>query len=151
MAPLRASLLVLPLICTSCEPTSYYVTGLQVDRAWHLIPVGSRSMRHPNKSSYYFFFHTATGLTLVHHLANQAGRTDAVRVLYLEAKNNVLDRTVKTDEILRGAFGGVYAEKTCYFARPVTEGYSAVAVRVGSVADRKLNEVATQLGGWPRS
>lgn len=70
------------------------------------------------------------------------------RLLYLETNNDqILDRTVKHDEILRGPFGTVYANKTCFYSRPVASGYSSVSV--GAYSNQLEHEVPIQLTGLP--
>lgn len=105
--------------CSGCGPTTFYVREMKIDPAQHLIPVGRKSLHHPAADSYYMFFHTATGLTIVDHLAKQRQGADARRLLYLETDHDqVLERTVKTDEIVTGPYGAIVADKTCFYNRP---------------------------------
>lgn len=67
------------------------------------------------------------------HMETNPGETQPHRTLYLETnRNGQLDRTVKSDVLLTGDFGLVYAEKTCFYNRPVESNYSSLAVRVRS-------------------
>jgi hypothetical protein len=105
---------------------------MKIDAELHLIPVGSKSLNHPAAESYYMFFHTATKLTLVNHFARQAGSADVRELLYLEANQDRLERTVRTDEIVTGPFGAVVAEKTCFYNRPIENYSSSVKVLIQS-------------------
>jgi hypothetical protein len=124
---------VLALACASCGlfsgPMNYYVRELAIDPSLHLIPVGPRQMMSPTSGAFYLFFHTGTGLTTVDHFEQKPGAASPERLLYLETgKNQILDRTVKTTVVLKGPFGSVYSEKTCFYASPLERGYSAVSV-----------------------
>jgi hypothetical protein len=47
--------------------------------------------------------------------------------LYLETtRDGSLDRTVKSDVLLMGDFGTIYAQKTCFYNSPIQRGYSSV-------------------------
>jgi hypothetical protein len=123
----------LALSCAACGPSNYFVKNLKIDAAQHLIPVGAKSLDHPNDGSYYMFFHTATQLTTVNHLAWQTRRDDVRQLLYLETnQNKLLDRTVKADEILTGPFGAVIAEKTCFYNRAVETSPPSIKVLIQS-------------------
>jgi hypothetical protein len=115
---------------TACELSNFNVREMHIDAGLHLIPVGPRWLGEPSDpGSYYFFFHTATGFTTVNHFEQRPGKSSAVRLLYLETNTKqVLDRTVKTDLILSGAFGNVYIQKECFYASPIQRGYSSVSV-----------------------
>jgi hypothetical protein len=139
---------VLLLADTSCglkELSNFDVREINIDSGLHLIPVGSRWMpQQGDPGSYYFFFHTATGFTTVDHLESRPGTGSPVRLLYLETtKNQILDRTVKTDLILSGAYGNLYIQKECFYASPIQRGYSAVSVQsyFGSSIDARPAEV----------
>jgi hypothetical protein len=120
--------LVLVLIAACSGPKNYFFWKLQVDPGLHLLPVGGRSPTEPAQGAYYFIFHAAK-LTTVDHLERKTPSAERERLLYLETnENQVLDRTVKDDVILTGDFGTVYAEKTCFFNRPVASNYSSVSV-----------------------
>jgi len=65
----------------------------------------------------------------VDHFERKAGAVARERSLYLETgQDQVLDRTVKTDEILRGPFGTVDAVKECFYTRPIENGFGSVSV-----------------------
>jgi hypothetical protein len=84
--------------------------------------------------------HTATGLTSVNHFDAKLGKGERERLLYLESgPNRILDRTVKTEELLKGAFGTLYSTKTCFYESPLTRGYSSVSVGAG------YNDIATEI------
>jgi hypothetical protein len=139
-------------MCCSQEPLGYFVNELHVDATQHLVPNGSRSLVEPVEGTYYSVAHTGTGFTIVNHIEKKAGAAQAERLLYLETNTNqVLDRTVKDDEILTGAFGTVYVQKTCFFNRPVESNYSSVMVMVGSNNDLGRPEIPLQLSDAPES
>jgi len=136
------------LISVCCRPTSFYSTGLKIDPNLHLIPAGPVSAE-PNTDSYYFFFHSATGLTSVDHFDRKPGAAESERLLFMETDHNeVLDRTVKEDEILKGRFGTVYAEKTCFYTRPITD-FSYVSVQ--SYWNQLDHEIPSELPRPPES
>src|ERR1700719_739449 len=102
------------LILISCQPNFLNSTKLEIGPDLHLVPSG-RISAEPRIGSYYFFFYTTTGLTIVDHFQKKPGVDTRERLLHLETDHNqVLDRTVKSDEILKGRFGTIYAEKTCF-------------------------------------
>src|SRR5580692_11494473 len=87
---------------TSCEPTNFNVKEMKIDSDLHLLPVGDRRLRDPGEGSYYSFFYTATGLTTVDHFETNPRTGVSEQLIYLEAgRNQVLDRTVKTEQILK--------------------------------------------------
>lgn len=135
------------LIGSSCEPTNFNVNELRIDSDLHLIPVGHRTLRAPDGGSYYFFFHTGTGLTLVNHIDTRpSGRK---RLMYLETgPNEVLLRTVKDEEILKGRYGTVYSTKTCFYSSPLARGYSSVSVGSGN---NGIDEVPIELPNAPEA
>ncbi|MEO7030662.1 MAG: hypothetical protein ABI147_14800 [Acidobacteriaceae bacterium] len=68
-------------------------------------------------------------MTSVDHCEKKLGSVARERSLYLETgQDQVLDRTVKTDEILRGPFGSVDAVKECFYTRPIQNGFGSVSV-----------------------
>jgi hypothetical protein len=82
----------------------------------------------------------------VEHYLKQSGVYSPERLLFMETgTNQVLDRTVRSVEILKGPFGSVYANKTCFYASPIERGYSAVSVRsyFHSPTDEKPSELST--------
>jgi hypothetical protein len=63
-------------------------------------------------------------------MERKPGRSQTERLLYLETnRDQQLDRTVKSDLIKAGDFGTVYAQKTCFYNRPVQSSYNSVSVR----------------------
>jgi len=106
---------------------------MKIDSGQHLIPVGPKSLTHPDADSYYMFFHTATKLTIVDHLATQQRNTDVRRLLYLEEAQDRLERTVKSDEIATGSFGAVIVEKTCFYNRFIENYPSSIKVLIQSL------------------
>jgi hypothetical protein len=139
---------------TSCglfTPGNYNFTALQIDSNLHLVPIGPRSRAVPTtQGSYYSVFHAATGLTLVDHFLKVPGVGSPERLLYLEAgKDEVLERTVKSVEILKGPFGSVYADKTCFYTSPSEHYYSAVSVR--SYFHSPIYETPSELSRAPEN
>jgi hypothetical protein len=116
-----------------CGPTNYFVNELRIDDRQHLLPIGPHSLSEPKTASYYWFFHTRTGFTTVDHYGSKPGTGRRELLFYLETnRSQSLDRTVKRDEILRGIFGSVYFERTCFFNRPVASNPNYVSISVGS-------------------
>ncbi len=143
--------LILASMARSQEPRGYFVKELRIDSSQHLVPGGFRSLVEPVEGVYYFVFHTGTELTTVEHLEKKAGTAQAERLLYLETNTDqVLDRTVKEDEILTGPFGTVYVEKTCFFNRPVATNFSHVTVMAGSSKDSSRREIPVQFSESPK-
>lgn len=120
---------VLLLTGVSSGPIAFYSTRLEIDPHLHLIPTGPVSVStEPNTRDYYFFFHSANGSISADHFYRKPGAVKRERLLFLETDHNqVLDRTEKSDEILRGPWGTIFAEKTCFYTRSVTD-YSSVSV-----------------------
>ena len=103
----------------------------------------------PLSGSFYVFDHLAW-LTTVDHFQKKSGAESPVRLLYLETDTHeILDRTVKTFEILRGRFGAVYAEKSYFYTRPVENTYSFVSVH--SYFKHPIVEVSSELPHAPRA
>lgn len=140
------------VVCTSCDPTNYFVKRIQIDSQLHIIPVGHRVVLTPDRGPFYLFFRMGTGSTTVSHWDELPGEGTAPKHLfYLETnRDDVLDRTVKTDEILSGPFGSVDIEKTCFFNRPVDSSYSSVIVRAGTAAGHNIYEIPYQLPDVPK-
>jgi hypothetical protein len=135
---------------TSCEPTNFNVKEMKIDSDLHLLPVGDRRLRDPGEGSYYSFFYTATGLTTVDHFETNPRTGVSEQLIYLEAgRNQVLDRTVKTEQILKGAYGTVYSTKTCFYASPLSRGHSTVSV--GGGASDNGGEIPIELPNAPES
>jgi hypothetical protein len=111
--------------------TSRYFRDLKIDSGLHSILTGGINLpnfQEPNVGSYYAPFHGAW-TTSVDHFERKAGAVARERSLYLETgQDQVLDRTVKTDEILRGPFGTVDAVKECFYTRPIENGFGSVSV-----------------------
>ncbi|HKS72240.1 MAG TPA: hypothetical protein VJQ82_03525 [Terriglobales bacterium] len=129
--------------------TSYYVSGIEVGRDGQLSAVGAQSLSQPSSGSYYFFFHGAW-LTSVSHMERNPGDSEAHRSLYLETKRDGrLDRTVKSDVLLTGDFGTVYADKTCFYNRPVQSNWSSVKIGFDSNEYRSAFESPTVLANGP--
>jgi hypothetical protein len=134
-------------IYVSCRPLSQYCAKLEISTDLHLTPSHPLS-EEPSIGSFYVFDHTGTGLTLVHHFQKTPDRESPVRVLYLETdRNQVLDRTVKSFQILKGRFGTVYAEKTCFYTRPIESSYSFISVH--SYFNSPIIEVPSELSRPP--
>ena len=143
--------LILPSLARSQEPLGYFVKDLRIDGSQHLVPNGSRSLIEPVEGTYYSVDHTGTGLIIVSHIEKKAGAAQAERLLYLETNTDqVLDRTVKEDEILTGLFGNVYVQKTCFFNRPVASNFSHVTVMAGSNKDLSRPEIPVQISETPK-
>jgi hypothetical protein len=127
------ALLILAMSSTACGPTNYFVSAVKIDAQQHIYPVGSKSLKHPNAGSYYMFFHGAY-LTSINHLAFRLGTQDARGLFYMETnRNQILDRTVKDDEVLTGDFGAIVTEKTCFYNRNVENNPASVQVLIQSV------------------
>lgn len=107
-------------------------------------------MRAPTAGSYYWFFHTARGFTTVDHFERKPGVPRPQRVLYLETnRDQRLDRTVKCDEILRGQYGTVCVERTCFFNRVVVNNPNYISTLVLSNTDESGAEIPGELPGKP--
>jgi hypothetical protein len=134
--------------------TSPYFRELQIDSGLHLILTGSISLpnsQEPNVGSYYAPFHGAF-VTSVDHRERKPGAVTRERSLYLETNNDqVLDRTVKTDEILRGPFGAINAERECFYTRPIENVYGSVSVEFnGNDLEHELpSEISSPTEGLP--
>ena len=113
---LVVSLLAMILSCG--PPTTGYFANLEFSPDLHLIPSHPLSPE-PHVGSFYFVFHTGTGLTEVDHLRQDGPATPPTVLLFLEMnRDHMLDRTVKSIQLMKGRFGTVYAERTCFFNRP---------------------------------
>jgi hypothetical protein len=141
---LIAPVCLLAAVCIGCEPrTNFYVRELKIDSEKRLIPVGPKSLDHPDSNSYYMFFYTATQLTTVDHLATQTLNHNVHRLLYLEADRGRLLRTVKKDEIETGQFGAVTTERMCFYRPPDQHYRSSVKVLIESVQPEIGREIPT--------
>ncbi len=147
-AALTTLVLALSFTCHSCRPTNYYFENLYIDSNFRLLPMGPRLSVEPTQASYYFIMHTGSGLTLVDHFGRKSGAAQRTRFLYLEGdQDQKLGRTVKQDEILKGTFGTIYANKTCFYSRTVAIAQSSVSV--GAHFNQLAHEVPLELSGPP--
>jgi hypothetical protein len=152
LAALILNLLLLDAPCQS--PSPYYFRELKIDSGLHLILTGGINLpnfKEPDVGSYYAPFHGAF-LTSVDHREKKPGAVARERSLYLETnQDQVLDRTVKTDEILRGPFGALNAERQCFYTRPIQSGYGSVSVEFnGNDTEHELpSEVSSPTEGLP--
>jgi len=140
-----AMLVVSPLgIILSCgPPISQYFAKLEFSSDLHLI-LSRRLSPEPSVGSFYFVFRTATGLTEVHHLRQDDPAKPSTVLLFLEAnREQMLDRTVKSIQLMKGPFGTVYAERTCFFNRPTETSWSNVSVH--SYFNASSTEVPSEL------
>jgi len=82
--------------------------------------VDSRGLTRPTLGSYYQIFTGQSG-TSVEHFFQRDPATPRVKYSYLDTnmKDHLVYRSVNTREILRGPFGTVYSEKTCFFHLPI--------------------------------
>ncbi len=104
--------------------------------------------QEPDAGSYYAPFYGAF-VTSVDHREKKPGFVARERSLYLETgQDQVLDRTVKTDEILRGPFGSVNAVKECFYTRPIENGPGFVAVEFNS--NDVEHEVPSEITSSPK-
>lgn len=142
------------LLGTSCQSISPYFRELKIDSRLHLIPTGGIGLlgfQEPSVGDYYLPFHGAY-MTSVEHFEKKPGAIARERQLYLETdQNQVLDRTVKEDEILRGPFGTVLATKECFYTRPIQNGFGSVSVEFDSndLAHELPSEVSAPTEGLP--
>jgi hypothetical protein len=142
------------LVSTSCEPPPYCFKSLKIDSRLHLILEGDISLpgsQEPDAGSYYLPFGGAWG-TSVEHFEKKPGAVVRERQLYLETdQNQVLARTVKEDEILRGPFGSVNATKECFYTRPIQNGGGSVSLEFNGndLAHELPSEVSTPTEGLP--
>jgi len=145
----------LVLLGASYAPTSYCFRKLTIDSGLHLILTGDISLpgfQEPKQGSYYLPFHGAW-VSSVEHFERKPGAVARERQLYLEtnSRDQVLDRTVKEDEILKGPFGAVNATKECFYTRPIQSVYSSVLVEFnGNELEHELpSEVSKPPEGLP--
>jgi hypothetical protein len=135
------------LVSVGCKPLSEYSSKLEIGSDLRLMPSHLLS-GEPSTGTFYVFAYLGTGLTSVDHFQKKQEAETPVRLLYLETdRNQVLDRTVKSFQILKGRFGTVYAEKTCFYTRPVESNYSYVSVH--SYFNHPIVEVPTELSSLP--
>ena len=82
--------------------------------------VDSGGLTRPTLGSYYQIFTGQSG-TSVEHFFQRDPATPRVKYSYLDTnmKDHLVYRSVNTREILRGPFGTVYSEKTCFFHLPI--------------------------------
>jgi hypothetical protein len=129
LTALIPSLLSLGAQCQSPIPS--YFRELKIDSGLHLVLTGGINLpnfQEPDAGSYYAPFYGAY-TTSVDHREKKPGSVARERTLFLETgQDRVLDRTVKTDEILRGPFGTVNAVRVCFYTRPIENGPGSVSV-----------------------
>jgi hypothetical protein len=132
----------------------YYFRELKIDSGLHLILTGGINLpnfQEPDAGSYYAPFSGAF-VTSVDHREKKPGAVARERSLYLETgQDQVLDRTVKTDEILRGPFGAINAVKECFYTRPIENGFGSVSVEFnGNDVEHELpSEISSPPEGLP--
>lgn len=152
LAALIPGLLLLDAGCQSPSPS--YFRELKIDSGLHLVLTGGIDLpnfREPDVGSYYAPFYGAY-VTSVDHREKKPGTAARERSLYLETGHDqVLDRTVKTDEILSGPFGTIDAVKECFYTRPIRNGFGSVSVEFnGNDTEHELpSEVRIPTEGLP--
>lgn len=117
---------------SGCQsPSQAYYRELKIDSGLHLVLMNgfnSPISQPPDMGSYYAPFYGAF-VDSVDHWEKKPEAFSRERSLYLEAgKNDVLDRTVKTDEILKGPFGSINAKRECFYTKPLKAGFGSVSV-----------------------
>jgi hypothetical protein len=134
---------------SSCQ-SPYYYRELKIDSNLHLILIGGMAgFRAPDADSYYAPFYGAH-ITSVDHFENKPGAIERERSLYLETdQHQVLDRTVKDDEILRGPFGAVNAVRECFYTRPIKNGPGYISVEFN--ANDVQHELPAAVSSQPES
>ena len=131
------------------RPLSEYCAELKIAPDFRVAPSHCLS-GEPTTGSFYVFDYLGTGLTTVDHFQKKLRAESPVRLLYLETDaNQILDRTVKTFQILKGPFGAVYVEKSCFYTRPIESTYSFVSVH--SYFKHPIVEVPSELSRGPES
>jgi len=142
--------IALAMIWLSCRgPTIQYSTRLELSRDLHLGP-SHPLFAEPTTGSFYSFFRTAAGFTIVNHLRKNHAAEASTRLFYLETnKDQVLDRTVKDFQLLRGRFGTVYVERTCFFNRPPESNWNYVSVH--SYFNNSSTEIPSELSRPPEN
>jgi len=147
---LRVSILVVSLLwmILSCgPPISQYFAKVEFSPDLHLIPSHPLSPE-PSVGAYYFVFRTATGLAEVNHLRHDDPAKPPIVLLFFETnRDQMLDRTVKSIQLMKGRFGTVYAERTCFFNRPTATSWSNVSVH--AFFNAPSTEVPSELTGPP--
>ena len=139
--------MLLGIILSCGPPTSQYFAKLEFGPDLHLIPSRPLSPQ-PSVGTFYFVFHTGTGLTEVNHLQQDDPAKPPTLLLFLETnRDQMLDRTVKSIQLMKGRFGTVYAERTCFFNRPTETSWSNVSVH--SYFNAPSTEVPSELSPSP--
>ena len=135
-------------LASACSgPRTYYVRNVNASVVWGLRPVGRRSIAEPTSGSYYFFFHGAN-LTMVDHFERASKELQRQRLLYIESdRAGKLLRTVKDEELVRGAYGALYVVKTCFYNKAVQDYQSGVSV--GAYVSTLEHEVPSVLARMP--
>ena len=84
-------------------------------------------------------------------MERNSGNAQAHQLLFLETRiDGKLDRTVKSDLLLVGDFGTVYAQKTCFYNRPFQSNYSSVRTGFSSDGYSSHFEEPAELAGAPK-
>ena len=112
------------------SPSSYF-QELKIDSGLHLSVSGGIDLapgQRPQSGSYYAPFYGAF-VTSIDHLEKRAGSVSPDRALYLETdREQILDRTVKEDEVLSGPFGSDNAKRECFYMRPLESTFGSVSI-----------------------
>ena len=151
---LAALMPCLLMLAASCQSSATYFRELKIDSGLHLGLTGGINLpnfQEPEVGSYYAPFYGAF-VTSVDHREKKPGALARERSLYLETgKDQVLDRTVKTDEILRGPFGTVNLIRECFYTRPIRNGFGSVSIELNANGtEHELpSEVSSPVEGLP--
>jgi hypothetical protein len=70
----------------------------------------------PVLENYYYPFENFTGAIAINHFSQKGAHSQRIRYTYLAMRpDHVIGESAKTREVLRGAFGEVFATKACYY------------------------------------
>jgi len=138
-------------VCACQSPSSPYFHELKIDSGLHLsvskgidLPPG----QSPHFGSYYAPFYGAF-VTSMDHMEKKARSVSPERALYLETnREQVLDRTVKEDEVLSGPFGSLNAKRECFYTRPIETTFGSVSVEFNGNGTQ--HEVPLVISGPPK-
>ena len=118
-------------VCACQSPSFTYFQELKIDSGLHLSVSKGIDLapgHRPQSGSYYAPFYGAF-VTSIDHLEKRAGSVSPERALYLETnREQVLDRTVKEDEVLSGPFGSLNAKRECFYTRPIESTFGSVSI-----------------------
>lgn len=104
-----------------------------------------------SETNYFYFFHAAQ-LTSINHMERGPGEPEAHVALSLETTpDGRLDLTDKKNVLLIGDFGTIYAEKTCFYNRPIQSNYSSVKISVFDNGYTPAYDKPTLLPAAPRT